>query len=232
MLDATILFPLPFRFLHYVLPLSMDMSHCVLANDILKQALKPGVRGIPFGLAEHAVAVVIITVAQAGFVVSGSIGTGILMRKKKDGLTWSNPSACGLTGFGLGPQVGASVKHLIVFINHEAGLEALLSETGLEVGGRAELTLGYGRGAGMDMNISPDGRGMTYTIAFSQGAFLGVSMQGAVVGARQAINMYFYGKDATTREILMDENAVEFPSKWMSLMDEVYAKLIYFTTAI
>ena len=208
------------------------MCHLFVANDILKQALTPGLRGIPFGLAENAVAVVIITVAQAGLVFSGSLGTGILMRKKKDGLTWSKPSACGLTGFGWGPQAGVSVKDLIVFINHEAGVEALLSETGLEVGGRAEVTLGpFGRAAGLDMNMSPDGHGMTYAIAFSKGAFLGVSMQGAVIGARQAINMYFYGKEVTTREILMDEDALDFPSKWASLMDEVYAKLIYLTTA-
>ena len=204
------------------------------ANEILKQALKPGVRGIPFGLAEHAVAVVIITVAQAGFCLTGSIGTGILMRKnKEDGLTWSHPSACGLTGLGWGPQFGASLKHLIVFINHETALEALLSENGLEVGGQAELTLGpFGRSAGLDMNISPTNGnyGMTYTIAFSQGAFLGLSMQGAVVGARQAINMYFYGKETTTRDIVMNEKAVTFPPQWRSLMDEVYAKLIYLTT--
>ena len=120
MLDATIL-------------ACLCICHSV-ANAILKQALKLGFRGIPFSLAKHAIAVVIVTVAQVGFVFSGSIGTGILMRKKKDGLTWSNPSACGLTGFGWGPQDGASLKDLIVFINHKAGSEALLSETGLEVG--------------------------------------------------------------------------------------------------
>ena len=204
--------------------------HCtILANDILKQALQPGVHGIPHMVSRHAVAVVLITVAQAGLIVAGYVGTGILLRKRDDG-TWSRPSACGLTGFGCGMLAGASLKDLIVFINSQEGLDALMSVQGLELGGEAEVTLGhYGRSAGLDINVGHQSIAMTYTLAYSKGAFVGLSVQGAVIGARNAINMYFYGKEVSPEQILLDEDAVDFPIKWMGLMDEVYAKLMALT---
>ena len=185
--------------------------------------------GIPHIISRHAVAVVLITVAQAGLIVAGSVGTGILLRKKDEG-TWSRPSACGLTGVSCGMLVGASLKDLVVFINTDEALDALMSKQGLELGGRAEVTLGhYGRSAGLDINMGHHSIGMTYTVAFSKGAFVGFSVQGAVIGSRNAINMYFYGKEVSPEEILMDENAIDFPVKWMCLMDEVYAKLMALT---
>lgn len=127
-------------------------------------------------------------------------------------------------------QAGASLKDLIVFINTHEALDALMSKQGLELGGQAEVTLGHhGRSFGLDVNMSHQGVGMTYTVAYSKGAFVGLSVQGAVIGSRNAINMYFYGKEVSPEAILMDEGAVEFPVKWMCLMDEVYAKLMALT---
>ena len=167
---------------------------------------------------------------QVGFMLTGSVGTGILMRKKPDG-TWSHPSARGLMGCGYGLLAGASYKHMIVFVQGSHGLEAITSETGLQVGGQAEATLGpFGRTLELDFNLSNRGAGSSHAIAFSKGAFLGVSAQGAVVGARLAANRKFYGVDVTPRQILLDDHAVSIPREWRPLMDEVYAKLIALTS--
>lgn len=199
------------------------------ANEVLWEALKPGFHGIPKHLAQNATAVVLLSVFQVGFLVTGSVGTGILLRKKSDG-TWSHPSACGLVGCGYGLLAGASVKHMIVFIQGEHGLNSVTSETGLQVGGQAEATLGpFGRTVEFDVNLSNRGAGTSHAFAFSKGAFLGVSAQGAVVGARLAANQKFYGVDVTPRQILLDDHAVRIPLEWVPLMDEVYAKLIALT---
>ena len=216
-------------------PTSKDLySHVYfsfpLANEVLWEALKPGFHGIPREMAQNAAAVALLSVAQVGFLITGSIGTGILMCKKADG-TWSHPSACGLVGCGYGLLAGASVKHMIVFIQGTHGLNAITSETGLQVGGQAEATLGpFGRNIELDLNFSNRGAGTSHAIAFSKGAFLGVSAQGAVVGARLAANHKFYGVDVTPRQILLDDHAVRIPREWRPLMDEVYAKLIALTS--
>lgn len=206
---------------------------CVMlhaANDVLWQALQPGFHGIPREIAQNATAVAILTVAHGGFIVSGSIGTGILMRKKEDG-TWSHPSACGLLGAGYGLLAGISVKQMIVFVQGNHGLQAITSEAGLQVGGCAEATLGFfGRTFELDVNLSNRGAGSSHAIAFSKGALVGVSAQGAVVGARLAANHKFYGVDVTPRQILLDDHAVSIPHQWRPLMDEVYAKLIALTS--
>lgn len=201
------------------------------ANDVLWEALKPGFHGIPREVAQSATAVALLSVVQAGFLVAGSAGTGILLRKKTDG-TWSHPSACGLVGCGYGLLVGASVKHVLVFIHGQDGLNAVTSETGLTVGGQAEATLGpFGRTVELDVNVSNRGAGTSHAVAFSKGAFVGVSVQGAVVGARLAANAKFYGIDVTPRQILLDDDAVRMPHEWRPLMDEVYAKLIALTSS-
>lgn len=170
---------------------------------------------------------VLLTVAQVGFLVTGSVGTGILLRKKPADGIWSHPSACGLVGCGYGLLAGASYKHMIVFIEGNHGLDAVTSETGLQVGAQAEASLGpFGRTLALDFNVSNRGAGISHAVAFSKGAFVGVSAQGAVVGARLAANRKFYGVDVTPRQILMDDHAVTFPREWRCLMDEVYAKLI------
>lgn len=201
---------------------------------MLWEALKPGFHGIPKEWAQEATAVVLLTVAQVGFLLTGSVGTGIILRKKAymDGGTgWSHPSACGLCGCGYGLLAGASLKNLIVFIKGEDGLNAVTSEHGLTLGGQAEATLGpFGRTVEFDVNLSNRGAGTSYAVAFSKGAFLGVSAQGAVVGARLAANQKFYGKDVTPRQILMDDEAVSIPAESIEIMDQVYAKLIALTS--
>ena len=94
---------------------------------------------------------------------------------------------------------------------------------------QAEATLGpFGRTIELDVNLSNRGAGTSHAVAFSQGAFVGVSAQGAVVGARLAGK--FYGVDVTPRQILLDEHAVRIPHEWRPLMDDVYAKLIALTS--
>lgn len=201
-----------------------------VANEVLWEALKPGFHGIPQHWAQNATAVIIMTVAQVGFLVTGNLGTGIILRKKPNG-NWSHPSACGLCGCGYGLLGGASVKNLIVFIKGEAGLDAVTSEHGLTIGGQAEATLGpFGRTVELDFNLSNRGAGTSYAVAFTKGAFLGVSAQGAVVGARLAANKTFYGVDVTPRQILLDDHAVSLPPESIEIMDQVYAKLIAITS--
>jgi hypothetical protein len=61
-------------------------------------------------------------------------------------------------------------------------------------------------------------------VALSKGAFLGVKMEGAVVGARNRVNTSFYGREVSPLEILT-KNTVDIPSDKKTLMNEIHHKL-------
>jgi lipid-binding SYLF domain-containing protein len=194
------------------------------ANHVLDAALSHRYNGLPKVFFEAAVGIIMISVVEAGFIFSGNIGTGIILRKKPDG-SWSPPSACGLTGLGFGFAIGASLKDLIIFVNDESTLETFTAKTGLKVGTQSELTLGpIGRSYQFDAHVSPKNFGPTIAIAFSKGAFMGLSAQGAVIGVRNQANNTFYERDITAKEILYGDNVI-LPTHKVTLLDEVYDKL-------
>lgn len=194
------------------------------AHHVLEQALLPGSNAIPQNLFKACVGVVLISVVEVGFVFSGSIGTGILLKREGEN-KWSKPTACGLGGVGWGFLVGGSVKDLVVFILDEKTLNSIAyDKAGIKVGGQFEAAIGpLGRSANIDLTISEKGIGNTISFSYSKGAFLGVSIEGAIVGARHAVNKKFYGKDVTPKEIF--DGSVELPLEKATLLSDIYAKL-------
>lgn len=79
-----------------------------------------------------------------------------------------------------------------------------------------------GRTADISINLSDTGVGATVAVAFSKGLFGGISIEGAAVGSRSAVNAHFYKKNLTPLQILY-ENDAELPEG--SLMPEIYKKL-------
>lgn len=164
-----------------------------------------------------------ISIIEAGFIFSGNVGTGIIVNRKPDG-SWSPPCAVGLTGMGFGLLAGASVKDVLMFLMDEQSVQAVTSDNGLKVGAQFELTLGIGRNAKGDFDLSGRGVGVPISIAFTKGAFGGFNLEGSVVGARHNVNKTFYGKMCTPRDILV-EGRCTIPEGKVTLLPEVYEKL-------
>ena len=72
--------------------------------------------------------------------------------------------------------------------------------------------------------LSNHGVGVDVCLSYSKGIFGGLSIEGAVLNPRKAVNAKFYGKEATPKQILF-ENAVTVPETPETLLPEVYAKL-------
>jgi lipid-binding SYLF domain-containing protein len=186
--------------------------------------MKPGFNGIPPDLFKKCKGVILLSVIEVGFIFSGNVGTGIILAKKPDG-SWSVPCACGLTGVGWGFLVGGSVKDLFVFLMNDSTLASALADTGIKFGGQAEFALGpFGRSGKVDIGLSGGGVGGTVAIAFAKGAFIGLSVEGAVVGVRNAVNASFYGKEESPRNIVLSD-AVSMPEGKVTLINDVYEKL-------
>lgn len=114
------------------------------ANHVLEQALQPGPNSsIPQAFFKSCVGVVLLSVVEVGFVISGNLGTGILLKKLDDiGSKWSAPVACGLTGVGYGLLVGGSIKDIMMFIFDEATLQKIgFDKMGLKLGAQVRLNL-------------------------------------------------------------------------------------------
>lgn len=73
------------------------------AYKVLLKLLNPTLikndQGIPLSIIRKAKGIAFITVIKAGFVFSGTLGSGIVIVKNPDG-TWSGPSSLGVAGMG------------------------------------------------------------------------------------------------------------------------------------
>mmetsp|Transcript_69682 Transcript_69682/g.105250 ORF Transcript_69682/g.105250 Transcript_69682/m.105250 type:complete len:260 (-) Transcript_69682:82-861(-) len=194
------------------------------ADHVLQQALDPKTDGVPKDLFAKCVGILMLSVVEAGFVFSGSVGTGILLKKNEDG-SWSKPCAMGLAGVGWGFLVGAAAKDIMVFIFDQNSLNGMLGDAGARIGGQLNLTLGpFGRNYEGGIGISTSGATGTFSIAFSKGAFISLSVEGAVISPRGTANDGFYGKVTTPNSIIMQDD-VELPAGRPTLIQSVYDSL-------
>lgn len=192
------------------------------ANHVLTYALDPGIRGIPKGYFRDCAGLVIMTAVQAGWMFSGSVGTGIFLQQDQIG-RWSNPVACGMAGVGVGLQIGAVTKDVLIFLPDEQSVRTLFSK-GISVGAHSDVTIGVGREFEGGAGASGSGLSAVLSIAYTKGAFVGLSMEGALVSPRRGANETFYGKgNGNPEDIILGR--VKFPTDKVTMMDELRQKL-------
>ncbi len=137
---------------------------------------------------------------RGAYVVGASGGSGVfLARSEKDG-TWGGPTFHTLGGVSFGLQIGAEASEVVLLAMTERGVNAML-ENNIKLGADAGIAVGpVGAGvSGATANLSAD------IIAFSRskGLYGGVSLQGAIVGVRDAWNRAYYGKAVTPADVLV-----------------------------
>ncbi len=162
----------------FALCLTASAAHADLQEDvdraveIIERFQEIPEKAIPQAVLRDAKGLAIITVAKAGFVVSGRGGTGIVIARTEKG--WSGPSAIGTGGtFSKGSNI--------------------------TLGGNLSAAIGpIGRSA--EAGVTP--QAAIYTYSRSQGIFAGVSLEGAVIATRYEANEQFYGKAAFPADIL------------------------------
>ena len=152
-----------------------------------------------------------MSAVEAGFVFSGSFGSGVLLVKRNDG-SWSPPLALGSVRIGWGFIAGAQAKDVVTFLFDEYTVDTLSGDAQAKLGGQISLTLGpIGREFDAAFHASNKGIGSSIAFTYSKGAFGGVSVEGAVLGPRSACNGYMYGDAVTSKQIVFDED-FEYPS--------------------
>ena len=181
---------------------------------------------------------------KSEIVVSGPVGNGIVLVQDETTREWSDPFACNLGGTGWGCIGGAS-KQIIVVILDQQSLDSLTSPTGLELNEGASLAVGtfdavdsgpFGShfvsksdtGRVSDTTRSnEESRGPgTLSIAFTKGAYVSASANGASIYPSQGPSEEFYGKKVTAKEFLVAKKRyLHRDHKMYSEVQGIYKKL-------
>jgi lipid-binding SYLF domain-containing protein len=154
-------------------------------------------KGLPRNIIRHAKGLAIISVVKAGFIFSGKVGEGVVVARTEHG--WSGPSFVGTGGAGWGLQIGAQVTDFVIVLNNDAAVRAFAKGGNVTLGADASVAAGpVGRAAEAD--VTP--KAAIYTYSKSKGLFVGVSLEGAVIGTRKEANSRYYGRPVTANDIL------------------------------
>jgi lipid-binding SYLF domain-containing protein len=163
-------------------------------------------RIIPEALMKNAKGVAFLTILKGGFLVSGKIGTGLVIAKldkERYGYDWSAPSAIGTVGLGWGAQIGGEITDFVIVLTTIEALETFSGASQVALGAELGVSVGpFGRNVDASLNIGDRGLAPVYAYSQSSGLFAGISLEGAVISARADVNRRFYGKDFAPRDIL------------------------------
>ena len=154
-------------------------------------------KAIPQAVLKDARGLAVMTVLKAGFGFSGRGGKGVVVARTSNG--WSGPSAIGTGGAGFGLQIGAEVTEFVIILNTDAAVQAFSRNVNVTLGGDISVAAGpIGRNA--EVGITPIAA--VYTYSRSQGLFVGVSLEGTVIGARNDANAAYYGRAVSAEDLL------------------------------
>jgi len=145
---------------------------------------------------------VIPALIKGAFIIGGEGGTGVLMAKG-GGNQWSYPAFYTMGAVSFGLQAGGQVSETILIIMTAKGLTSILDNK-VKLGGDLSAAVGpYGVGVEGSTTTAVGADIITYSIG--KGAFLGGSVEGAVIEHRDAMNYEYYNDTtATPKAILLD----------------------------
>jgi lipid-binding SYLF domain-containing protein len=133
---------------------------------------------------------------RAGLIFGGSGGSGVLLARDENTGSWSDPSFYTIGSVSWGLQLGVETAEMMLMIMTNNGRDSMLS-TKFQLGADASVAAGpVGAGA----------QAATVDIlAFSRtkGLFGGLTIEGAVITARDQWNSTYYGQTVRPVDILI-----------------------------
>jgi len=144
--------------------------------------------------------VVFPQVLKAGFIIGGAGGTGVLLGRNSEG-SWSSPAFYTMGQASIGLQFGAEAKELVLVIMTEKGLDAIIKNQ-VKLGGDLSAAvgpLGKNVGASSTTNMDVD----IFSFAKTAGLFIGASVEGSILDAKEDWQQSYYGKAVTARNVVV-----------------------------
>jgi lipid-binding SYLF domain-containing protein len=125
---------------------------------------------------------------KASLIVGGEGGNGVLLARGADG-SWSNPAFYSLAAPSVGLQIGYLEATVVLFIMEQKTLETAL---------HSDVTLGSSSSVALGTLSEHRSEGEVYSkpiyqLLEARGAFVGASLDGYVISARNKHNQAYYG---------------------------------------
>jgi lipid-binding SYLF domain-containing protein len=143
---------------------------------------------------------------KLGFIVGGSYGDGVLLKRQADG-NFGDPAFYRMTGGSLGLQIGMQSAEIVFMILTDKGLDSVLNDefklganVGISVG-----TLGAGAEAATTTNVGND----IVAYSLNAGLFAGGSFEGAVIKPRKDWNAAVYGVNNDETRVIVERNQLQ-----------------------
>lgn len=146
-----------------------------------------------------------LTVAKGGVLVTGQLGSGLVVLKNPKTGGWSAPAAVVTAGGGVGPQGGWDVTDVVLFFKSETASEAFKGSYQLAAGVSGGAALGpFGRQGNWQYHLRLGSKklALAYAWSWSKGFFLGAALDVKVLKALEGRNTSVYGPDASLERIL------------------------------
>jgi SH3 domain-containing YSC84-like protein 1 len=139
-------------------------------------------------------------VLTGAFVIGGSGGSGVLLARDEKSGGWNGPAFYTLGQASIGLQAGGQASDVALLAMTERGVAALQGSS-LKLGGDVGFAVGpIGAGAAAaTANLSAD----IVSYSRSNGLYGGISLTGALLVTRDALNRAYYGKEVSPTDILI-----------------------------
>ncbi|PWN24690.1 DUF500-domain-containing protein [Jaminaea rosea] len=155
---------------------------------------------IPKAVLNNAKGLAVFSVAKAGFLWSGKVGSGVVVARLEDG-SWSAPSCIATGGVGFGFQIGADISEFVVVMNSHDAVRSFALAGNLQIGGSLSASAGpIGTGGAIQSALAHPAPMFSYSR--SKGLFAGISLEGTLLVERKDANRDFYGQVIPAADLL------------------------------
>ena len=138
---------------------------------------------------------------KGAFLVGGEGGSGVLLAKAPNG-QWSYPAFYNIGSGSFGLQIGAQSSEVLLIVMTGKGLSAILDRK-VTLGGDLSAAAGpIGEGMEASTTTNLDADVLAYSTA--KGAFIGASVEGAVIWPSEDDNKSYYGTEAKPKDIILN----------------------------
>jgi len=178
----------------------VDQSQITLKNFVSDPNMEWLVNNV-----QNAKAVLIVpSMIKGGFFLGGSGGRGVLLVRDEKANKWYGPGFYSLGSVSFGLQFGGKKAEVIMLVMTQKGLESLYTSS-FKLGGDVAIAAGP-MGAGASAKAAGfKADYLSYTRA--KGAFLGFSLEGAVVKISDEWNQAYYGRQVRPTDIFVTRKA-------------------------
>jgi len=186
-------------------PPTLTTKHLIVeaAQTIERFRVHKDLKNFTDELDRAAAVVVLPNVIKAGFFAGGEAGNGVLLKKTADG--WSYPAFYTLGAASFGLQVGVQDTAIVLILRNPGALDSVLRHQG-KIGADTGATV-FVQGVGMEASTTTNLGADILAFANSNvGAYLGASLEGAVLATRHDLNRAYYGQEATPDTILSGQS--------------------------